>query len=101
MRSAACIVFFFGIQEGFFCGRKRRQMVRWFAGVLAMAALSAGVAAQQLAQTSELPVDLTTVSIEDLRNIQLTSASKKVESTPDEFFLPIGRVCPDVVPKRL
>jgi len=39
-----------------------------------------GVAAQEPVQGSAKPVDLTSISIEDLMNIQVTSASKKAES---------------------
>ena len=68
-------------------------MVRRFACVLTMSALSTGVAAQPSEQGSAKPVDLTSISIEDLVNIQVTSASKKAESlstAPAAIFVITG-----------
>jgi len=68
-------------------------MVRVLACVLAMSILSSGVSAQQSAQGSTKPVDLTSISIEDLMNIQVTSASKKAESlsaAPAAIFVITG-----------
>jgi iron complex outermembrane receptor protein len=67
--------------------------MKWFACLLAMSALSTGVAAQESAQGSAKPVDLTSISIEDLMNIQVTSASKKAESlsaAPAAIFVITG-----------
>src|ERR1700722_8297148 len=58
----------------------RRQIVRCFAGLLALCGIVAGVAANQNEQGAANPVDLTSISIEDLMKIQVTSASKKPES---------------------
>lgn len=93
MRAAASSMSFFRIQERFFRVRGRGQMVRSFACVLAMSALSTGVAAQDSSQGSAKPVDLTSISIEDLMNIQVTSASKKAESlsaAPAAIFVITG-----------
>lgn len=52
-----------------------------------------GVAAQGSAQSPAKPVDLTSISIEDLMNIQVTSASKKAESlsaAPAAIFVITG-----------
>jgi iron complex outermembrane recepter protein len=65
----------------------------WLACVLADFTLSAGVAAQSTGQKSQNPVDLTSISIEDLMNIQVTSASKKAESlsaAPAAIFVITG-----------
>jgi iron complex outermembrane recepter protein len=67
--------------------------MKWLACVLAMSALSIGVPAQQNEQGSKKPVDLTSISIEDLMNIQVTSASKKAESlsaAPAAIFVITG-----------
>ena len=67
--------------------------MKWLACMLAMSALSTGVAAQESAQGSAKPVDLTSISIEDLMNIQVTSASKKAESlsaAPAAIFVITG-----------
>ena len=97
MRPAACIMSFFSIQERLFHLHRRRQAMKWLAGVLATLALSTGVAArqgaQQAAQGSEKLVDLTSISIEDLMNMQVTSASKKAESlsaAPAAIFVITG-----------
>ena len=61
--------------------------------MLALSALSMGVAAQEPVQGSAKPVDLTSISIEDLMNIQVTSASKKAESlsaAPAAIFVITG-----------
>jgi iron complex outermembrane recepter protein len=58
-----------------------------------MCALSTGVPAQESSQGSAKPVDLTSISIEDLMNIQVTSASKKAESlssAPAAIFVITG-----------
>ncbi len=67
--------------------------MKWLACMLAMSALSASVAAQKSEQVSEKPVDLTSISIEDFMNIQVTSASKKAESlsaAPAAIFVITG-----------
>jgi hypothetical protein len=67
--------------------------MKWLACVLAMSALSTGVDAQDSSQGSAKPVDLTSISIEDLMNIQVTSASKKAESlssAPAAIFVITG-----------
>jgi iron complex outermembrane receptor protein len=67
--------------------------MKWLACVLAMSALSTGVPAQLPEQGSKKPVDLTSISIEDLMNIQVTSASKKAESlsaAPAAIFVITG-----------
>jgi iron complex outermembrane recepter protein len=69
--------------------------MKWFACVLAVSALSTIVAAQQSAHNSEKSVDLTSISIEALMNIQVTSASKKAESlsaAPAAIFVITGEV---------
>jgi iron complex outermembrane receptor protein len=58
-----------------------------------MYALSTAVAAQQSAQGAAKPVDLTSISLEYLMNIQVTSASKKAESlsaAPAAIFVITG-----------
>jgi outer membrane receptor protein involved in Fe transport len=58
-----------------------------------MSALSTAVAAQESAQGAAKPVDLTSISLEDLKNIQVTSASKKAESlfaAPAAIFVITG-----------
>jgi iron complex outermembrane receptor protein len=59
---------------------RRRQIARSLAGLLALFSLVAGVAANQDEQGAAKPVDLTSISIEALGNIQVTSASKKTEN---------------------
>ncbi|MGA7792716.1 MAG: hypothetical protein WCA19_06715 [Candidatus Acidiferrales bacterium] len=69
--------------------------MKWLACLLAMSALSMGVAAQEPAQGPAKPVDLTSISIEDLMNIQVTSASKKAESlsaAPAAIFVITGKI---------
>src|SRR5579864_8203913 len=97
MRSATCIlslwsafgkVWFAWIEMD-----RRGQAMKWLAFVLAMSAISIGVAAQESSQGSAKPVDLTSISIEDLMNIQVTSASKKAESlsaAPAAIFVITG-----------
>jgi iron complex outermembrane receptor protein len=83
----------FNIQEVLFRLDRRGQARKWLACVLAMSALSIGVPAQQTEQGSKKPVDLTSISIEDLMNIQVTSASKKAESlsaAPAAIFVITG-----------
>lgn len=58
----------------------RRQIARCFAGLLALCGLVTGVAANQDEQSAPKSVDLTSISIEDLMSIQVTSASKKSEN---------------------
>jgi iron complex outermembrane recepter protein len=67
--------------------------MKWLACLMALSALSTGAAAQEPAQGSAKPVDLTSISIEDLMNIQVTSASKKAESlsaAPAAIFVITG-----------
>ena len=67
--------------------------MKWLACVLAMSVLSTGLSAQKSSQGSAKPVDLTSISIEDLMNIQVTSASKKAESlsaAPAAIFVITG-----------
>jgi len=68
-------------------------MVRGLAWALAISFLSTGAAAQESARGTAKPVDLTSISIEDLMNIQVTSASKKAESlsaAPAAIFVITG-----------
>jgi hypothetical protein len=48
--------------------------MKWLACVPAMSALSIGATGQQTEQGSEKPMDLTSISIEDLLNIQQNNA---------------------------
>jgi len=86
-------VSFFSTQEVFLRLCSRRRALKWLACVLAISVLSAGVAAQHSAQGSKKTMDLTSMSIEDLMNIQVTSASKKAESlsaAPAAIFVITG-----------
>ena len=72
-------------------------MARGLACVLALSAFSTGMCAQESASASgsgsAKPVDLTSISIEDLMNIQVTSASKKAETlfaAPAAIFVITG-----------
>ena len=68
-------------------------MVKGLACVLALSAFLTGVYAQESSPGSAKPVDLTAISIEDLMNIQVTSASKKAESlsaAPAAIFVITG-----------
>ena len=67
--------------------------MKWLVCLLAIAALWNGLAAQQSAQSPAKSVDLTAISIEDLMNIQVISASKKAESlstAPAAIFVITG-----------
>jgi iron complex outermembrane recepter protein len=80
-------------REKSICLCKRGKAVKGFACALALSVLSSGAVAQQSAQDSQKSVDLTSISIEDLMNIQVTSASKKVESlsaAPAAIFVLTG-----------
>jgi len=68
-------------------------LAKGFACLLAVSALSPSMAGQQSSQDSAKPVDLASISIEDLMNIQVTSASKKAESlsaAPAAIFVITG-----------
>jgi iron complex outermembrane receptor protein len=93
MPSAPGNASFFQQEEGLFRLCRRGQALKCLACILALSALSTGVAAQQPALGSEKPLDLTSISIEDLMNIQVTSASKKAESlsaAPAAIFVITG-----------
>jgi iron complex outermembrane receptor protein len=67
--------------------------MKWLACLLVFSGFPAVVAAQRSAQDSQKPVDLTSISLEDLTNIQVTSASKKAESlsaAPAAIFVITG-----------
>jgi iron complex outermembrane recepter protein len=67
--------------------------MKWFACVLAITAAATNGFAQQTGRTSAKSVDLTTMSIEDLANIKVTSASRKTESlsaAPAAIFVITG-----------
>jgi iron complex outermembrane receptor protein len=62
-------------------------------GLVTLCALSAGVHAQRLDPPPAQELDLTSMNIEDLRNIKVSSASKKVESlahAPAAIFVITG-----------
>jgi len=83
----------FGFQERLLHLNRRKQPLKWLPCILAMAALSIGAGEQKSSQDSAKPVDLTSISIEDLMNIQVTSASKKAESlsaAPAAIFVITG-----------
>ncbi len=67
--------------------------MKWLACLLAISIAGTGVSAQEPSQGAAKPVDLTSISIEDLMNIQVTSASKKEESlsaAPAAIFVITG-----------
>jgi iron complex outermembrane recepter protein len=67
--------------------------MKWLACLLAMSAQSTGVAAKESSQGSPKSVDLTSISIEDLMNVQVISVSKKAESlsaAPAAIFVITG-----------
>ena len=72
---------------------RRRHAMKWLPFLLVMTALSTRVTAKESSQGSPKPVDLTSISIEDLMNIQVTSASKKAETlsaAPAAIFVITG-----------
>jgi iron complex outermembrane receptor protein len=67
--------------------------MKWLMCLMAISALSTGLAAQPSAQSPAKSVDLTAMSIEDLMNIQVISASKKAErlsAAPAAIFVITG-----------
>src|SRR6202051_2739207 len=93
MRSACVVVSLFRTECSWLRRSKRGQGMKWLMCLMAISALSTGLAAQPSAQSPAKSVDLTAMSIEDLMNIQVISASKKAErlsAAPAAIFVITG-----------